>query len=171
MQTLHIYAPQKSARLEYICALIFEEMLGLSIQFSDDSEECPSSEPCIDLSTQKSTSNRPFLKIDPFILQTNYRPLIPIKSTHEGLPTLFEHNDTDSILPFCLLSTCFFLVTRYEEYESQGYDDHHRYAPFNSIAYKENFLSIPLIDLWVEQLKKHMIHLFPGIHFKKVRFD
>ena len=58
-----------------------------------------------------------------------------------------------SALPFDIFSASFFLLSRYEEYMPYKGDKSSQFNYFESLAYKENFLEIPLIDLWVERFK------------------
>jgi hypothetical protein len=55
---------------------------------------------------------------------------------------------------FDLFSAIFFLLARYEEYGSHQQDPYGRYAHQNSTAYKEGFLHLPLINIWLEDFGK-----------------
>jgi hypothetical protein len=57
-----------------------------------------------------------------------------------------------SDVPFDIFAAAFYLITRYEEYLPQVKDDYGRYSPYESVAFKNNFLKSPLIDLWVQKL-------------------
>ena len=57
-------------------------------------------------------------------------------------------------IPFDIFSASFYLVSRYEEYLIHKVDEYERYAYTNSLAYKENFLHLPLVNLWMKELKK-----------------
>ncbi|HEY1112818.1 MAG TPA: polysaccharide deacetylase family protein, partial [Chitinophagaceae bacterium] len=57
-------------------------------------------------------------------------------------------------LGFDLFSALFFLLTRYEEYGPHSKDAYCRYAHQNSTAYKEGFLHLPLINIWLEDFRK-----------------
>jgi hypothetical protein len=75
----------------------------------------------------------------------------------EGLTTLFHSENGD--IPFDIFSSVFFLISRYEEYLHHEKDEHGRYKAENSIAFKNNFIDIPLVDLWVK--KFYEIYLKP----------
>ncbi|GBL34635.1 hypothetical protein EMGBS15_02300 [Filimonas sp.] len=60
----------------------------------------------------------------------------------------------DSEIPFDLFSAGFFLISRYEEYLPYAPDRYQRFPEKNSLAFKHDFLSIPLVDLWVMEMKK-----------------
>ena len=78
----------------------------------------------------------------------------------EGLKVFFK---TDGDIPFDIFSTSFYLISRYEEYLPHALDEYGRYAHTNSLAYKEGFLNLPLVNLWMKAfsavLQKKFSHL------------
>lgn len=68
----------------------------------------------------------------------------------QHLPVFFK---TNGDVPFDILSAAFYLLTRYEEYFSDYKTDAYgNYHHDNSVAYKNNFLHLPLINLWLKEL-------------------
>ena len=55
---------------------------------------------------------------------------------------------------FDLFAAIFYLVSRYEEYLPYKKDVYGRYAHENSLAFKESFLHVPLINYWLEDFRK-----------------
>jgi hypothetical protein len=72
----------------------------------------------------------------------------------------FEYNGLKAFFPaesdfrFDLFAAIFYLITRYEEYLPYKKDAYGRYAHENSLAFKENFLHIPLVNLWLEDFRQ-----------------
>jgi hypothetical protein len=70
----------------------------------------------------------------------------------EGLIVFFE---TKGTLPFDIFSAAFYLLSRYEEYtgdfKTDAYGNYHH---DNSLAFKENFLHLPLINLWLNKIQE-----------------
>jgi len=64
---------------------------------------------------------------------------------------------TEGDIPFDIFAASFYLITRYEEYLPHQLDEYGRYGHTNSMAYKENFLQLPLVNLWLQALKKKLI--------------
>tara|TARA_B100000575_G_scaffold85615_1_gene67678 strand:- start:17541 stop:18845 length:1305 start_codon:yes stop_codon:yes gene_type:complete len=58
-----------------------------------------------------------------------------------------------SALPFDIFSASFFLLSRYEEYMPHKGNKSSQFNYTESLAYKNNFLEIPLVDLWIEKFK------------------
>lgn len=75
----------------------------------------------------------------------------------QGLKAFFPSNGD---LSFDILSASFYLLSRYEEYLPHEKDVHGRYSHTNSLAYREGFLTLPLINLWAIRLQEIL-----GKHF------
>ena len=71
----------------------------------------------------------------------------------EGVKAFFK---TTGDLPFDLFSAAFYLLSRYEEYLPHKLDVYGRYAHENSLAYKEDFLKLPLVNLWMQAFGREM---------------
>lgn len=61
---------------------------------------------------------------------------------------------TEGAFPFDIFAATFYLISRYEEYLPHAKDEFGRYAHYNSIAFKEGFLHLPLINIWLEEFRK-----------------
>lgn len=70
------------------------------------------------------------------------------------------------IVPFDIFSASFYLLSRYEEYISETFDLHNRFKAEHSLAYQNNFLQIPLVDHWANELGKAINHHFNHIQFQ-----
>ena len=71
----------------------------------------------------------------------------------DGLPYFFE---TEGHYHFDMLAASFYLIQRYEEYLPHSKDMYGRYAHENSLAFQNNFLQLPLVDLWIEDLRSRV---------------
>lgn len=79
-----------------------------------------------------------------------------------GLKIFFR---TAGDLPFDLFSASFYLITRYEEYLVYVPDEYGRYDYTNSLAYKEGFLKLPLVNLWRAELENILQQKFGHLPF------
>ena len=66
---------------------------------------------------------------------------------HNGYKAFFKGTDED--FAFDIFSATFYLLSRYEEYLPHGKDMYGRFAHENSLAFREDFLHLPLINIWV----------------------
>ena len=69
----------------------------------------------------------------------------------EGLTAFFKTAD-DQLMPFDFFAASFYLITRYEEYLPHSSDYLGRFNHADSLAYQQNFLHLPLIQLWRNKL-------------------
>ena len=71
----------------------------------------------------------------------------------EGMKVFFG---TPGDIPFDIFSASFYLLSRYEEYLPYLPDQYGRYAHQESIAFREGFLNLPLVNLWLQHLFIHI---------------
>lgn len=65
-------------------------------------------------------------------------------------------------IPFDIFAAAFYLLSRYEEYLPHKKDSYGRFAHIESLAYKENFLDQPLLNLWIRSFNILLKEKFPG---------
>jgi len=85
-----------------------------------------------------------------------------------GYKAFFKNNYSD--FPFDIFAASFYLLTRYEEYLPHKKDIYGRYAHENSIAFREHFLELPLINIWVEDLRKKLQAQYPAFNTQHSKF-
>lgn len=73
---------------------------------------------------------------------------------------------TEGDWPFDIFAAGFYLLSRYEEYLPHEKDMYGRYAHENSLAFKEGFLGVPLVNIWWNQFKNALRSRFSS--FKTV---
>src|SRR4030095_3449158 len=78
---------------------------------------------------------------------------------------------TDGDYPFDIFAATFYLLSRYEEYLPHQKDMYGRYAHENSLAFKEGFLNLPLINTWLKDFKKVLMEKFLSINFQLSVFN
>ncbi|TMI82573.1 MAG: hypothetical protein E6H10_09380 [Bacteroidetes bacterium] len=72
--------------------------------------------------------------------------------------------------PFDIFAASFYLLSRYEEYLPHQKDIYGRYAHQNSLAFKENVLHLPLINIWIEHFKQALQNKFPALKTHRPSF-
>ena len=73
---------------------------------------------------------------------------------YNGRKAFFERNAAkynelkkDNIYPFDIFSAAFYLISRYEEYLPHEKDSHGRFSHTSSLAWRENFIHMPLVNM------------------------
>lgn len=72
--------------------------------------------------------------------------------------------------PFDIFAASFYLLSRYEEYLPHRKDIYGRFAHEQSLAFKEGFLTIPLVNYWYRDFRESLRRYFPGMKFNPESF-
>ena len=166
MDTRHIKIYAKSAvpRLRYIAGILLEDTLGLSWEVITDKRKL-GKHPVINYSSENITGS---FKISPdsllFEKGTSSRDIIV--TDWKGLPVFFPASP-DSDLPFDIFAASFFLISRYEEYLKFNPDEFGRFPASESLAFRNGFLGIPVVDLWAKEMAKSILRRYQTFAFKR----
>ncbi|MBA4322241.1 MAG: hypothetical protein C0408_05425 [Odoribacter sp.] len=161
-----IFTIRDVPRFRYIAELILGEILGLSWEIVTDKRKLGKN-PVINYSAEDINGS---LKIQPhgLLSETGLKSYDPEISEWKGLPVFFQTPGAD--IPFDIFAASFFLVSRYEEYLVFEPDQFGRYSASRSFAYRNKFLSKPVIDLWSRELAKSLLSRFQNMTFKRNKF-
>jgi hypothetical protein len=143
---LLIYTTHITPRLHYIASTLF----GGDVSITDDKNVFTRhADSKINYTEEKLGEDS--LHIVPFglIHQSTIQPQDATFFEWKGLKSFFS---TNGDIPFDIFSASFYLIARYEEYLPHRLDMYGRFAYEDSIAYKENFLHLPLVQLWWKEL-------------------
>ncbi|NQY09801.1 MAG: hypothetical protein HRT71_09850 [Flavobacteriales bacterium] len=166
-----VYTPKKTNRIHYSFNLIFKEILGCEVKIITDVEEFKSNEgPKINYSKKK---------LDEEIFFISHRLLLETGISEQDI-TVSEFEETigfyptgpKSQWPFDPFAASFFLSTRYEEYLPHIMDIYDRFNAKESVAFKNNFLDKPVINIWAYKLKTLILEKYPDYKFpvKKYKY-
>lgn len=166
---LLLYSLSSSARLQYIVNFIGHELFDRPIRITDDKEEY--------VSHRGPKLNYSPLQITPHELQ-----IVPVSLLFEtGIRpqdiTCFEINyhkaffETEGSFPFDIFAASFYLLSRYEEYLDHDKDEFGRYAHANSLAFKEGFLTQPLVNIWINEFREMLSGMYPYLKFRGKEFS
>ncbi len=164
-----VYCKHFSPRFEYVSRYVLESLCGYSITLTDDKNLF-------------STYTGPSLCYSEDHINPHSFHICPagllneegIKRQHiviegwRGHKTFYVTNGKD--IPFDILSASFFLISRYEEYLPYHKDIYGRYSHSNSIAFREDFLQVPLINCWAMELRRLINRKFPDLIYQKRTF-
>ena len=166
---LLIFTPQSNTRLQYTCKFIFEEVLGTSYSITTDEENFS-----LHSGAKINYSHVDFpsvFQIKPHILlfETGIKvqDITVVDKGEKCRVFVTSHNAQD----FDIFAAVFYLVSRYEEYLPHTKDMYGRYAHENSLAFKSDFLHLPLINIWIESFKEKLKEFFPTLKFIPKQFS
>ena len=156
-----VFSTNITTRLKYI----LQALAGDTVLITDDSEKFKQTP--ADKKIWYSSSQQPEqcyqVSPHPILFETDIRPQNTDCFDWDGLPAFFR---SEGQLPFDILAASFFLLTRYEEYLPHKTDAYGRFSHTESLAFKENFLHLPLIHQWWERWLK-----IPVTGIKKTGFQ
>jgi hypothetical protein len=150
-----IYAEQITPRLRYIAEVFFGEC-----SFSADPVEFyEANVPKINYSQKKFSEDEFHFHPHGLLGEESIKKYSPAISRWEGMKVFFSSKGD---IPFDIFSASFFLLSRYEEYLPHKKDAYGRFAHKESLAYKEDFLGIPLVNLWMQSFDRLLKEKFPA---------
>lgn len=161
-----LYSKKFTNRLFYIAELILKEIMGLELQFSTDEDVFLNHEGPKLFYGNTSLEDAPFLQSTPLLFEKKIKEQPINVFDFENVKAFYKVGDTNSVMPFDIFASSFYLVSRYEEYLPSYTDEHSRYLPDNSLAWKNDFLGIPVVDIWVMHFKEKIKEIFPAIEIK-----
>jgi hypothetical protein len=164
MLSVKIYSHDDVPRLRYIAEVLLGEILGLPWELVTDKRKL-GKHPVINYSDDKVTGA---YKINPdsLLFEKGVSAREINVTEWKGLPVFFQ-TAPGSDLPFDIFSAAFYLLSRYEEYQDNSPDEHGRFKASSSLAYKNGFLTRPVINLWAKEFSKSLLKKFQTLTFRR----
>lgn len=157
-----VYCDQITERHRFIFDFIFGDMLGTECQLTQNREEFQSfNGPKFSYTFDEIPGGLHFQPY-PLLNEKGIKEQNIKVSKWNGLPVFFQVEGPFA-LPFDPFALSFYLISRYEEYLPFEPDEHGRFRPELSFAYREGFLQIPLVDAIIHEMKNLLKAQFPGI--------
>ena len=159
-----LYSHHNSPRLSYIAGLTGKEIFNEPIRLTTDKNLfIAGNGPKINYSDTRITTEEFFLRPHSLLFETGIR--------EQGISCFYFQEQvaffkTDGDYPFDIFAAAFYLLSRYEEWLPHEPDHYGRFSYRSSLAFREKFLDIPLINCWLEQFKKTIQEKFPSLLFR-----
>ncbi len=167
---LLLYTPQITNRLRYIADVLLHESLGLQIKFTTDKQQFENAEvPKLSYNYQ-SAENDIAIFASGLLFEKGIKPKLPEVGKYKNIPVLFE-SEIGFSLPFDIFAAAFYFISRYEEYLPFKADTHGRFPAEESLAYKNHFLEVPVVDYYTEMLREVLQQKYPNLTLKKNKFE
>jgi hypothetical protein len=166
--TVKIFTSSDVPRLRYIAAFLFDEILGLPWEIVTDRRKLGRN-PVINYSSEELKGSFRIVPVS-LLFETGIRDQEIEVTKWKDLPVFFDSGE-GSDLPFDIFAASFFLVSRYEEYLKFQPDQYGRFPASASVAFRNGFLSIPVIDLWVREWARTMVVKLQNLVFRKNKFS
>ncbi|MEN8185811.1 MAG: polysaccharide deacetylase family protein [Bacteroidota bacterium] len=167
---LLVYTHKITPRVTYIFKHIFTRILQIPIDFTTKIEEFIAHDGLKISYSKKPLGNELYVRsIDLLFNQGIDYPDITV-TRWEDTPCFFQAN-SPSPIPFDVFAASFYLLSRYEEYLPHVKDEFERFPAEESLAYQNNFLDKPVVDIWAYKLKDLIKEKYPDYEFKERNFE
>lgn len=169
MSSVLVFSHSITPRLQYIIDFLSQYY---SLQFkliSDEERFVKSTDSCkINYSYHRLDPSETFIHSHALLFESFVRQ-VKVECFEKSEYKAFFKVEGD--FGFDLFAAIFYLTTRYEEYLPHQKDLYGRYAHENSIAFKENFLHLPLINIWLEDFKQLLLSKDPSLTVQNSNFS
>ncbi|HQQ94465.1 MAG TPA: polysaccharide deacetylase family protein [Bacteroidia bacterium] len=165
-----IYSARNSNRLYYIIRTLLYDGLGLDFRICEDAAEFKSHRgPRL---SYAQTAEDGVLNIKPHSILYDHgiRDYHLEVMAHDRFFRIFFRNQDDTI-PFDLFGASFWLLSRYEEYLPFKADQFNRFQFTSSLAYQYDFLHLPLVNLWLTELKTLLKEKYPDLRIRERAYN
>ncbi len=164
------YSDTITERIKYVVPFILKEQMGIDVEITSDYSYCEQSSSFI-INYSSSVFQKNTFNILPHgllnetniveqeincINQHNYNSFFQIENSH---------------FSFDVFAAVFYLISRYEEYLPHQKDEYGRFAHTNSIAYKQEFLNRPIVNIWIDEFSKAIQKHWPSLEIVKPFFN
>jgi hypothetical protein len=166
---LLIYLSETSPRSEYIFDKIFTHEFGIKYSTTSSIEGFEShNEEKINYSANRFKDEF-FIKASSLLLENTTMNIdVPIKEKNQA-KVLFPNNESCDV-GFDIFASVFYMLSRYEEYLPFTPDKHGRFKATDTLAYQNNFLHLPLVDVWITYFKNILQKKFSALKFTSSHF-
>jgi hypothetical protein len=156
-----VYSLNITNRLKYICDFIGNELTGKPFELTNSKEHyLDHSGSKINYSPGKIHENEFWLQPHSLLFEKDIKQPNTECIEVNGRKAFFK---TEGDFPFDIFAASFYLLSRYEEYLPHPKDMYGRFAHENSLAFKENFLHLPLINIWLQNFRNALLSKFPNL--------
>ena len=164
-----LFTDNITARLQYVCDFVGNEIFNIPIKPTTDREAYLSShEPKINYSKTRIIAGEFQIFPHSLLFENNITEQKIECKTINANRSFFVTSGGD--FPFDIFAASFYLLSRYEEYLPHQKDEYGRFSYKQSLAFREGFLHLPLINIWLEDFKIALREKFKELQFHRKSF-
>jgi len=163
---LLIYTHKITPRFSYVMRQVFTRILGIEVSYTTKVEDFIKHSGAKITYTKQPLQNEFFIRSNDLLFEQGINDIQINVADWEGTPCFFTASENSSI-PFDIFSASFYLLSRYEEYLPHVKDVHGRFSPKDSLAFQNDFLRLPVVDIWANKLLDRLLERFPDLEIKR----
>lgn len=166
-----IYTHKITPRLTYIFRHIFVRILNLPVDFTTKIEEFVAYNGLKMNYSKVPLGTELFVRSHDLLFEQGINDIdISIFNWYDDVPCFFNAGKK-SVIPYDIFAASFYLLSRYEEYLPHVQDQHERFSVQESLAFKNDFLKKPLIDIWSYKFLEALKEKYPDYEFNDRKYD
>lgn len=162
-----IYSHRITHRISYIFNVLLGDMMGLEVSFTSDKEAFEQSEEPKISYTHAPVSDEIHFASQGLLHEIGVKDqTIQVQENEHG-KYFYSIGSKTAAINFDVFAASFFLLSRYEECLPHLRDKYNRYEAKESLAYKNDFLTEPVVDQWLLRLTRILTERYPELSIKK----
>ena len=166
-----IYTPHITTRVLYAMDIVFKTVLQTDYKLTDHKEEFIGYNKCKIAYTKVNEDFPVFIKSNDILFETDINAkIIEVDSECLDFPKFFK-SSTQDFLGYDVFAMVFYFATRYEEYLKSDLDEHQRFQAEKSLAFQNNCLQIPFLNVAIQKFGDKLKQHFPFLKFNKPTFN
>lgn len=161
---IYVYSKSNTNRLNYTLNVFFKTILQVDFKLVDESTFiAESTYPKINYSDEE-IKDCIWIKPHRLLFEKSIHPQDIQVTYKKEVPYFFKTADI-GLYQFDIFASSFYMLSRYEEYLPFVADEHGRFTAKESLAFKTNFLLLPVVHLWARQLRDTILEIHPDFLF------
>ncbi len=167
---LLVYTPKITPRLTYAFKHFFTRILLLEVQFTTKINDFVAHNGLKITYAKQPLGTEFFIQSKDLLFQQGVNDIEVKVSNWDDTKCFFKVSDKSTV-PFDVFAASFYLLSRYEEYLPHVKDKFERFPAEESLAYQEQFLDKPIIDIWAYKVRDLLKERFNNYEFKNKKFE
>ncbi len=163
-----IYVPKITPRINYTFRQLCKRILGFDINFTTKIETFIAYKGVKFSYTNQRLGNEVFIQSCDLLTEQGVNDIEISVSKWQGESYFFK-TSSQSDIPYDIFAASFFLLTRYEEYLPHVKDELGEFPADTSLAFQNNFLQKPVIDIWMSKFREVLSEKFDAIEASQIQ--
>lgn len=157
-----IYVPKITSRINYTFRQLCKRILGFEISFTTKIETFIAYKGVKFSYANQRLGNEIFIQAHGLLSEQGVNDVDITVSKWNDTPYFFK-TSVQSDIPYDIFAASFFLLSRYEEYLPHVKDEVGEFPASASLAYQNDFLHLPIIDIWLSKFNSVLSEKFETV--------
>ena len=166
---LLVYTHKITPRVKYTFKQVCTRILGIPVEFTTTIEDFIAHDSLKISYAKQPLSNEVFIRSNDLLFEQGLSDIDINIYDWEETKCFFPAGDK-SALPYDIFAATFYLISRYEEYLPHVKDNYGRFPAEESLAFNNQFLTQPVVDIWAYKFKTILKEQFPNYIFPDKKY-